>query len=79
MAEKIIGVEELAATLAPVLRQVEEGASFAVTSQGRAVARIVPPRPAVRRVSGTLRGQIGPDASFDALPAGFDLQAEGKR
>lgn len=39
-----IGVRELKATLSEVLRQVEQGEPVRVTSRGRVVAEIVPPR-----------------------------------
>lgn len=64
MADREIPVRELRNDVSRILREVEAGASFTVTSHGRSVARVVPlPQ---RWVSGEVLAEIKRRTPVDA-------------
>ena len=67
---KKIGIREFRQNLPDFMRQVRQGCSFLVTSDGEIVALVQPPRldMPLRRQPGTLHGRIHMAEDFDALP-----------
>jgi antitoxin (DNA-binding transcriptional repressor) of toxin-antitoxin stability system len=66
-----IGMRALRENFAGTMREVQQGASFLVTSRDEVIAIIQPPQSIQRpaRKPGTLRGKIHMPADFDTLPA----------
>ena len=64
-----VGVREFRGNFSGFMRQVRQGASFAVTSRDHVIALIQPPPQAApaRRQPGALRGKIRMAPDFDAL------------
>ncbi len=75
-----IGVRELRDNLTGFLRQVQDGASFVVTSHDKIVAELRPPQipQPDRRAPGALRGKIRIAPDFDTLPAEILAAMEGE-
>ena len=64
-----IGIREFRGNLNAVLKEVQEGHSFVLTSHHKAVAEVRPAKSAcVERKPGALRGRIKMAEDFDALP-----------
>lgn len=65
-----LGVRELRANLATVLREVRAGTVVRITAHGEVIAELHPPEPATRprRQPGALRGRITLAPDFDILP-----------
>jgi antitoxin (DNA-binding transcriptional repressor) of toxin-antitoxin stability system len=69
MDTKELGVRELRANLAGVLREVQDGAIVRITSHGEVIAELRPPETVVKpRAAGALRGRITLAPDFDELP-----------
>ncbi|MCP2138591.1 antitoxin (DNA-binding transcriptional repressor) of toxin-antitoxin stability system [Rhizobium sp. SLBN-94] len=65
-----VGVREFRGNLTSILKQVEDGQRFVLTSHHKVVAEIGPPSPdIVSRKPGALRGKIKLAEDFDSLPA----------
>ena len=75
-----VGVREFRGNMTGYLRQVQQGASFLITSHGEVVAELHPPAAAQRprRVPGALRGKIQMAADFDVLPDDVMAAMEGE-
>lgn len=75
-----VGVREFRGNMTGYLRQVQQGASFLITSHGEVVAELRPPAVAerARRVPGALRGKISMVPDFDTLPADILAAMEGE-
>jgi antitoxin (DNA-binding transcriptional repressor) of toxin-antitoxin stability system len=67
---KHVGVREFRGNMTGYLRQVQQGASFLITSHGAVLAELRPPAGTTppARVPGALRGKISMAADFDTLP-----------
>ena len=73
-----VDVGEFRGNLTSILRQVEEGERFLLTSHHKVVAEIGPPSTdSAARPPGALRGKIKLAADFDALPAEVLMAMEG--
>lgn len=73
-----VGVREFRSNLTSILRQVEEGHRFLLTSNHKVVAEIGPPSTdSAARTPGALRGKIKLAEDFDALPADALTAMEG--
>ena len=75
-----IGVRELRANLAGLLRKARHGETFIVMSRDQIVAEIHPPAPEPRppRVPGALKGQIWIANDFGELPEDILDAMEGR-
>ncbi|HEY4187139.1 MAG TPA: type II toxin-antitoxin system Phd/YefM family antitoxin [Polyangia bacterium] len=70
---KIVNVHEAKTHLSRLLDRAHAGEEIVIAKSGAPYARLVPlaSRP-VKRAAGTLRGQVGLEASFfDPLPRGW--------
>jgi prevent-host-death family protein len=63
---KSVGVHEAKTHLSKLLVEVGAGEEIAITRRGVEVARLVPPRPAVKRHFGLDRGTFEIPEDFDA-------------
>jgi len=74
---KTVNVHEAKTHLSRLLDRAHDGEEIVIAKSGQPYARLVPlvERPA-KRASGTLRGQVGLEASFfDPLPRGWNGEA----
>lgn len=80
MQSNEIGIRELRGNLADVLRRVQLGQTFTITSNKAVIAELRPPAFAHsrRRVPGRLRGMVWMAPDFDEFPEDMLDAMEGK-
>lgn len=80
MPSQQIGIRAFREHLSGYLRQVRDGETFLVTSNGEVLAEVRPPPASLRplRRPGALRGQIILAPDFDTLPADVLAAMEGE-
>jgi prevent-host-death family protein len=67
-----IAIAEAKAQFAEIIRRAEAGEEVELTRYGRAVARIVPPRPEKKiALYGCMKGQFKISDDFDEMPPEF--------
>ena len=77
---KIVNMHEAKTTLSQLVAEVESGAEVVLARGGKPVARLVPIRPAKRRILGQWKGQVRMSRDFDApLPDALLAAFEGGR